>query len=49
LHAFKDNLKLKNEIEQLSKVTKDYKNVKMLIEENEKLKKENTLLKEANY
>ena len=40
MHAFNDNLKLTNENEQLQKITKDYTQVKKLIDENKQKDKE---------
>ena len=46
MHALNDNLRQANEIEQLKKITKDYSQVKKLIDEMEELKKENAQLKQ---
>jgi len=40
-------LRQAEEIDQLRKITKDYSYVQKIIEENEKLKKENAMLKSA--
>ena len=39
MHAFKDNLRLTNENDQLRNITKDYSHVKKIIDENEFVKK----------
>ncbi len=39
MHAFKDILRLTNEIDQLRNITKDYLHVKKIIDENEFVKK----------
>ena len=48
MHALKDNLKLNNEVEQLSKITKEKEDqIKKLVIEMEEQRKENSRLKEA--
>ena len=47
MHALNDIKKLTNENEQLQKITKDYTQVKKLIDENEQIKKDYAQLKEA--
>ena len=48
MHALKDNLKLNNEVEQLSKITKEKEDqIKKLVIEMEEQRKEMARLKEA--